>query len=290
MGVAADRVFGDAERGAEHARLGRQLIRVRPAIQREHEEAVDAEFRADRDAGCRSSARSYPGREHPRRDEQPGAAFASEACGHDLVQLSGGKPQRFGDAQRGFERQRIVQFGHGLPKFDEVVSRPAADADSSRANFEHAGPGTLAHGAVRAPAQGEQHGVGGNGGVPDERRFLARIEEAQPHIVVRRGGGEHEGHLGVGEFARDGHQGGIALPVRIQDHGRRIAGESSASECVNLKDSQARSPRPMHEFCTHRRGRLHFRQPWGGPSGPEMREVEHPAPANPLNLTRLVPA
>ena len=51
MGVAADGVFGNAERRAEHARLGREFIRVRPAIQCEHEEAVGAQLGADRDQG-----------------------------------------------------------------------------------------------------------------------------------------------------------------------------------------------------------------------------------------------
>ena len=97
----------------------------------------------------------------------------------------------------------------------------------------------LSNEAVRAPTEREQHRVGGNGGMSDERRLLARVEESQPDVVVRRGGGEHECHLGVGEFARDRHQGGIALPVGIEHHGGRISGEACASECVYLKNSQA---------------------------------------------------
>ena len=108
-----------------------------------------------------------------------------------------------------------------------------------RANFDDAGPGMLAKHAERAATEGEQYRMGGNGGVPDERRFFARIEESQPNVVVRGRGGEDESDLGMGKFARDGHQCGIALPIRIEDDGRGIAGEASARECVNLKNSQA---------------------------------------------------
>ena len=146
------------------------------------------------------------------------------------------------------------------------VSRPAADVDSCGANFQHAGPRTLAKDTERAPSQRDQHGVGGDGGVSDERRFLARIEEAQPHIVVRARRGEDEGDFGMGELARDGHHCGIALTVRVQDHGRGIAGEASASECVNLKNSQA-SPPPAHQRSFARIGAAGYTscKPWGGP-------------------------
>jgi hypothetical protein len=47
----------------------------------------------------------------------------------------------------------------------------------------------------------------------------------------------------------------------------------------------------MAEFCTHRPGRLHLVEPWGGLKKPEMRGIEFSMKlANPLNLTRLVPA
>ena len=44
----------------------------------------------------------------------------------------------------------------------------------------------LAANAGAAPAQGQQHGMGGHRRVTHEGRFLARIEETQPDIVIRR--------------------------------------------------------------------------------------------------------
>ena len=47
----------------------------------------------------------------------------------------------------------------------------------------------------------------------------------------------------------------------------------------------------MEEFCTHPSGRLHFNEPWGGLKRPETQDIEYSMNfANPLNLTRLVPA
>ncbi len=89
-----------------------------------------------------------------------------------------------------------------------------------------------------APAQGQQHGVRGHGRMPDERRFLARVEEAQPHVVVRGAGGEHECHLGMRELACHRQQGGIVVSVGVEDHGRRIAGKARGRECVDLKNAQ----------------------------------------------------
>jgi hypothetical protein len=45
------------------------------------------------------------------------------------------------------------------------------------------------------------------------------------------------------------------------------------------------------KFCTHPPARLHFNEPWGGLQWPETRDIEYSMNfANPLNLTRLVPA
>jgi hypothetical protein len=43
----------------------------------------------------------------------------------------------------------------------------------------------------------------------------------------------------VREFACDRHHGGVALPVRIEHHGRWVPGEAGASECIYLKNSQS---------------------------------------------------
>ncbi len=127
-----------------------------------------------------------------------------------------------------------------------------------RANLDDAGPGMLAKQAERAPAEGQQHRVGGDGCVTHERGLLARIEKSQPQVVIRCAGGEHEGHLGMRELARDGHQGGVAVPVRVEDDGRGVSGEACACECVYLKNAQASLRGRSGEFCTHPYGRLHF--------------------------------
>lgn len=47
----------------------------------------------------------------------------------------------------------------------------------------------------------------------------------------------------------------------------------------------------MAEFCTHWPGRLHLRETLGWLERPETRNIEFSVKlANPLNLTRLVPA
>ena len=107
-----------------------------------------------------------------------------------------------------------------------------------RADLDDADSAMLAANAERAPAQGQQHGVRRHRGVTHEGGFLARIEETQPHIVIRRVRGEHECHLGVGEFTRDGKQGGVILSVRIEDHDRGISREAGRGEGVYLKNAQ----------------------------------------------------
>ncbi len=133
--------------------------------------------------------------------------------------------------------------------------------------------------------------MGGDGGVPDERRLLACIEEAQPQVVVGAVGGEHEGHLGMRKLARDALQRGIALAVGIENHGRRVAGKTRASECIDLENAQL----PVSKARWRSFARI-------GASGytsmnlgvvfarPETRGIDYPIPANPLNLTRVMPA
>ena len=100
--------------------------------------------------------------------------------------------------------------------------------------------------------------MGGHGRVPDEGCLLARVEETQPHIMVRAIGGEHERHLGVRELACHGEQGGVALTVGVEDDGRRIAGEACGGKGVYLENTQGCLRSLSVEFCTHPRRRLHL--------------------------------
>ena len=79
----------------------------------------------------------------------------------------------------------------------------------------------------------------GNGCVSDEGRFLAGVEEPQTHIVVGGGRGGYERHFGVREFTCNRRQSGVIEPISIEDDGGRVAGEAGASECVDLKYTQA---------------------------------------------------
>src|SRR6202051_120194 len=106
--------------------------------------------------------------------------------------------------------------------------------------------------------------MGGHGRVSDERRLLAGIEEPEADVVIAGGGGGYEGHLRLRELTRDRHQGGIGLAVRVEYDGSRIAGETSASERVDLEYAQVVLRSQWWEFCTHRSVRLHFDEPWGG--------------------------
>ena len=105
-------------------------------------------------------------------------------------------------------------------------------------HLDDAGSGVLAAHAVAAPPQREKHRVRGHRRVPDEGRFLARIEETHAKIVVRCVGREDEGRLGVRELARDGEQSGVALAVRVEYDGGGVAGEACGRKCVYLKNAQ----------------------------------------------------
>jgi hypothetical protein len=65
------------------------------------------------------------------------------------------------------------------------------------------------------------------------------------------------------------------LSVRVEHDGRRVAGESCGRKCVYLENAQGYLRRLSHEFCTHPRLRLHFREPWGGLKRPETRDIEY---------------
>ena len=137
--------------------------------------------------------------------------------------------QRFGNTQRGLQRQRRIEFGPALAKFDQsaaLVAYPYLD---------DAGSGMLPADARCSAPESEQHGVRRDGRMADKRCFFARVEETQADVVIGRGRGRYECHFGLCELACDRFQGGIVLAVGIEDHGRRVARETGARESIDLK-------------------------------------------------------
>ena len=132
--------------------------------------------------------------------------------------------------------------------------------------------------------------------VTDERHFLARIEEPHPHVVVRPRRRKHESDLGMRELTRESAQGELALSIGIEHHARRVAGETSAREGIDLKNSQGTPLRPLAGGLP---GAVLHAAAWQATlpanlgvvlEGPETRDIDRRYLANPLNLTRLVPA
>ena len=177
------------------------------------------------------------------RHEKAGAALAGESRRHDFVQLSGGKLDGLGHPKRGLERQRRVELRNALTEFDDRFrsARPLFDLGT---DFDDPGARVLAANADVASSQGQQDRMGCDGGVSYKRQFLPRIEEAQPDIVVRTGGGEHEGDFGVRELACDRAQGGLILPVGVERNDGRIAREAGRGKGIYLKNAQSRLLRP----------------------------------------------
>src|SRR5260221_5179742 len=148
------------------------------------------------------------------------------------MQLSGRKTQRLGDPQRGLERQRRIELRGVLAKLDPgsvLFVHP---------HLDDAGSGMLPDPPLAQPSERQQNRVSGHGRVSDERRLLAGIEEPEADVVIAGGGGGYEGYLRLRELTRDRHQGGIGLAVRVEHNGSRIAGETSASERVDLEYAQ----------------------------------------------------
>ena len=174
-----------------------------------------------------------------------------------------GQAQCLGDPQRGLERQRRVEFRHGLAKFHEGLCAGVGLLDSG-GDLDDAGSGLLAADAGAAPLQGEQHRMRGHRCMPHERRLLTRVEETHSNVMVRGARRERKRYLRVRELACDCEQSGIALTVRVQHDGCRIAGKTSRSKCVYLENTQGRLRSLWDEFCTHPRHRLHLHEPWGG--------------------------
>jgi hypothetical protein len=125
----------------------------------------------------------------------------------------------------------------------------------------------------------------------DEGRLLAGVEEAHSQVVIGCGRGRYEGHLGMGELARDGRHGRIALAVRVENHRGRITLESRARERIDLKDSHPPpSPRRLlgsaRSFARPRPARYTSAESLGWSLGPETQR----SAANPSNLNRVMPA
>ena len=120
-------------------------------------------------------------------------------------------------------------------------------------------------------------------------RFLTGIEETQADVMVGGRGGGDEHRLGVRKLASDGHHGGLALAIGIEDDAGRIAAESFGREGIDLEyahwvSSAASFARIGSSSYTGSHLGVVFLRP-------EMRGAESSAtPVNPLNLTRLMPA
>ena len=262
--VAADRILGDTERGAEHARFGRH-VRGGISIHRENEKAFRAELGAELEQGVDIRGEGIQLAGIGDRYQQAGAALAGDARRHDLIERRRGKAQGFGDPQGGLERQRRVELGQRLTKFEARAGRGCSvTAVTSMMPV----PECLPARAGAAPSQREQYRMGGHGRVPDEGRFFAGVEKAQANIMVGRVRGEHEGHLGVGELAREASQGGVGLPVGVEDDRGWIAVKRvdvKASTWKIRKGTCLRSAlRLWRSFARIRPAGYTSIKPWGG--------------------------
>lgn len=99
--------------------------------------------------------------------------------------------------------------------------------------------------------------MGGHRRVPNKRHLLAGIEETQSNIVVRAVRREYERDLGMRELACHRTERCVALAIRVEHDGRRIAGEACGRKCVYLENAHG-CLRLAREFCTRRRAKLHF--------------------------------
>src|ERR1700688_3520005 len=97
----------------------------------------------------------------------------------------------------------------------------------------------LATRACSAPPQGKEYRMGGHGCVAYERRLFAGIEETHSNIVIRVVRREHKRDLRMSELLRHGEKRGVALAVRVEHDGRRIAGEAYVGKCIYLENSQS---------------------------------------------------
>ncbi len=82
-----------------------------------------------------------------------------------------------------------------------------------------------------------QHGVGCEGCVTDEGRFLARCEKPHADVVIAGSGRQHEGGVAVVQFTSDGLHFGIGELPGVEHHAGRISRELFAGESVDLEDA-----------------------------------------------------
>ena len=238
--VAAHRILGDAERRAEHARLGEVVARRRG--EREDEVAGGADLcrerRESRQVGLEVLERFRAA--HP--DQQPRAGRADDARRHARVETLGGERQRI-EHREAFAVVQLAADRRGA----------AADRDAAiliaAAHFDvhDAGLGFLPLPARRVvPAR--QHVLRSDRGVADEAGFAARGEEARAHRVIVGVGREDEGGLGVVELARDGEHLRFRERVGVEHDAGRITGEGLTGERIDLMDLDLPRHLPIRRF------------------------------------------
>src|ERR1700730_6447960 len=226
VGVTADRILGDAERRAEHTRLG-QMVR---GARREGEDEVTgrADLRRQRREPCEVGFQMLEGFGPAHSDQQPRAYRTDDTQRCAGVETLGGERQRI-EHRESLAVVELAAHGRGAAANRDAAIRVAAlylDVDDP-------GLGPLSLPARRVvPAR--QHVLRGHGGVAHEPGLAARREEARPHRVIRAVRGEDEGGLGVVELARDGEHLRLGERIGIQHHPGRVSGEGFAGERVNL--------------------------------------------------------
>ena len=205
MSVAADRIFGNAERRTEHARFGEAASHG--MRQREHEETRGAELRGKgREAGkVRLQLFELFGAAHA--DQQPRAGTADDAQRATRVDVAGREGERVEHGETFTIVQLAAERGRRLTYRDAPRVVFAADFDIDQAGFL---PLPDAAGLARARhASARQHEVSCNGRVADEAGFGARCKEAHAQLVIGAIGFEDERGVGVVELAGDGEHLGI---------------------------------------------------------------------------------
>ncbi len=128
--IAADRVLGNAQRRAKHARFGPNLVGI--SIDREHEESVGLQFIAERSQSLEIRRQIFEMTVIRHRHQQPAAALVRDSRRHDFVQLRCRQLQRLGNAQRGLEGQRRLQLRRALAKFNESLGSRGPLFDRAR--------------------------------------------------------------------------------------------------------------------------------------------------------------
>ena len=231
VGIAADRVLGDAERRHEHSRLGADDAIV--LGEREHEITFGADVRRE---PCELLEIRLDRAEQLRglqADQQSRAAL-----GEDL--------QRAVDVQaRAGDAERVQHLAAVMIRQDRAERRRVlSDADAQVAvDFRHldlddAGAGALAQLAARLAVLLRAHVLRGDGRVADERHRMPRREELDLHVVIAGFRFQHERRLAV-HFSGDCLHLIFRQLVGVQHDDRGIAAEALARERVDVKEPAA---------------------------------------------------